>query len=520
MKLRLTILALKILVCSHVHAQQVSFQTFLSEHEKVEKLDSASFGSPYEFIESESLYSEFLPPANDDCHSKQKYISWQKGSYIEFENFIAVALQRYCSDYQDGNSKWFMENDGFDYMLITYSRDGKMIDCKTLCHSGTAAYAIGIKASDDGRNLIVEQKTLDDCSLLVQYKNLVYTSCTRKYTLKSSGKIKESIVVAPHKETVDVLSSVKQFSFEQFKGYFHKQVNPAINHTLFTSAREDRELPFESCLFIIPDTLDHNSWPRDIRWIPCQYIEQKNLITFFIIKDCSTPKVGVLPYADYMILEFHKDGTFKGAKNIYHWQDDSIADETTKNNQITKTLKSLKSISLLSEIDSTSYYYYYSNYPLHDCEDNIIEFSYKNGEIVDGYFWGTSDEFRDAREGFYPGFFVLRLEQISNKKDSIVFTLDSRKTQYLSGPVNIRHHSSDEALKHGYHHWRQNDKFFQDSVRYCGTFQKGNLVLHKDKSNFPHIKDRLFVRISPDSLQKINFQCSFEEENREENTTY
>ena len=270
MKLRLTILALKILVCSHVHAQQVSFQTFLSEHNKVEKLDSASFGSPYEFIESESLYSEFLPPANDDCHCKQKDISWQKGSYIEFENFIAVALQRYCRDYQDGNSKWFMENDGVDYMLITYSRDGKMIDCKTLCHSGTAAYAIGIKASDDGRSLFVEQKTLDDCSLLVQYKNLVYTSYTRKYTLKSSGKIKESIVVAPHKETVDVLSSVKQFSFEQFKDYFHKQVNPAINHTLFTSAGEDRELPFESCLFIIPDTLDHNSWPRDIRWIPCQ----------------------------------------------------------------------------------------------------------------------------------------------------------------------------------------------------------------------------------------------------------
>ena len=173
-----------------------------------------------------------------------------------------------------------------------------------------------------------------------------------------------------------------------------------------------------------------------------------------------------------------------------------------------------------SEIDSIAYYYYYSNYPSYDCEDNIIEFLYKNGEVVDGYFWGTSDEFRDAREGFYPGFFVLRLEQISNKKDSIVFTLDSRKTQYLSGPVNIRHHSSDEALKHGNHPWRQNDKFFQDSVRYCGTFQKGNLVLHKDKSNFPHIKDRLFVRISPDSLQKINFQCSFEEENREENTTY
>ena len=282
MKIKKPIIVLMILLSSHVHAQKVSFQTFLSEHKEVEKLDSTSFGSPYEFIESESLYSEFLPTINDDCHCKQKGIRWQKGSYIEYKNFIAVALQRYCMDYQDGNDEWFMENDGFDYMLITYSRDGKMIDCKTLCHSGTAAYAIGIKASDDGRSLFVEQKTLDDCSLLVQYKNLVYTSCTRKYTLLSNGKINERITIAPHKETVDVLSSVKQFSFEQFKAYFHKQDKHVIDHTLFTMAEEDKELPFESCLFIIPDTLDHNSWPRDIRWIPCQYIEQKNLITFFI----------------------------------------------------------------------------------------------------------------------------------------------------------------------------------------------------------------------------------------------
>lgn len=116
-----------------------------------------------------------------------------KGSYVEFKNFIAVALQRYCMDYQDGNNEWFMENDGFDYMLITYSRNGKMIDCKSIGHYGTTAYKIGIKESDDGKSLVVEQRTLDDCSLLVQYKNLEYTSCTRKYTLNSDGKIKESV---------------------------------------------------------------------------------------------------------------------------------------------------------------------------------------------------------------------------------------------------------------------------------------------------------------------------------------
>jgi hypothetical protein len=341
MKIKKPIIVLMILLSSHVHAQKVSFQTFLSEHKEVEKLDSTSFGSPYEFIESESLYSEFLPTINDDCHCKQKGIRWQKGSYIEYKNFIAVALRRYCSDYLDGNDEWFMENEGFDYMLITYSRDGKMIDCKTLCHSGTAAYAIGIKASDDGQGLAVEQRTLNDCNPLVQYKNLEYTSCTRKYTLLSDGKIKESITIAPHKETVDVLSSVEQFSFEQFKAYFNKQDKPVIDHTLFSQSRGDAELPFESCLSLIPDTLDHNCWPRDICWTPCQYMEHEDLISFFIIKDCRTPKVGFLPYTDYMVLEFHKDGTFKGARNIYHWDDDSVADEATINNLITKALKNI-----------------------------------------------------------------------------------------------------------------------------------------------------------------------------------
>lgn len=180
----------------------------------------------------------------------------------------------------------------------------------------------------------------------------------------------------------------------------------------------------------------------------------------------------------------------------------------------TTSSSTIKPTRLSLEIDSTSYYYYYSNYPSYDCEDNIIEFLYKNGEVVDGYFWGTSDEFRDAREGFYPGFFVLRLEQISNKNDSIVFTLDSRNTQYFSAPVSISYHSSDEALKHGYHPWIQNDKFFQDCISFCGTFQNDNFILHKEKSKYSHIVDRHFVRISLDSLKNIEYQCSFEEENR------
>ena len=47
------------------------------------------------------------------------------------------------------------------------------------------------------------------------------------------------------------------------------------------------------------------------------------------------------PYSDNMILEFHKDGTFKGARNVYHFDDNYFVDEDMQNNMITKTLKGI-----------------------------------------------------------------------------------------------------------------------------------------------------------------------------------
>lgn len=279
-----------------------------------------------------------LPQANEECRCAQENIRWQKGRYVEYKNFIAVTLQRYCSDYQDGNSQWFMENDGTDYVLITYSYNGEMLDYKAVGHSGTA-YAIRMTAPKKGIGLVVEQKVLDNCSLLRQYRDLAYTIYTHEYIVKSDGTIEKRSVDAPRKEIVDVMSSVEQFSFEQFQTYFQKWDKPYVDYTLFTSSKDQTELPFESCLSLIPDTLDHNCWPRDIRWLPCRYMENEKFISFFIIKECMTPKAGFIPYTDYLILEFHKNGTFKRARNIYHWDDDSVVADSVMHTLITKNLK-------------------------------------------------------------------------------------------------------------------------------------------------------------------------------------
>ena len=55
---------------------------------------------------------------------------WQKGSYMECGGFITVMLKRHCQDYKDGNSQYFIKNLVTDYMLVTYSRDGEILDLK------------------------------------------------------------------------------------------------------------------------------------------------------------------------------------------------------------------------------------------------------------------------------------------------------------------------------------------------------------------------------------------------------
>ena len=83
-----------------------------------------------------------------------------------------------------------------------------MLDYNVVGHSGTA-YAIRMTALKKGTGLVVEQKVLDDCSLLRQYKDLAYTISTHEYIVKSDEMIEKRSIDAPREEIVDVMSSVE-----------------------------------------------------------------------------------------------------------------------------------------------------------------------------------------------------------------------------------------------------------------------------------------------------------------------
>lgn len=179
-------------------------------------------------------------------------------------------------------------------------------------------------------------------------------------------------------------------------------------------------------------------------------------------------------------------------------------------------IRDVESSATASDADSIVYYYCFKDDQYHhDGEEPIMELSYKDGKIVKGYFWGTSDEAEDAREGYYPGYFVVAMEQIYHKADSMAFVLDTRKTKFFSGPIGVDIHSAEEAEKSGAHAWLQRDEYFQDSIAYGGKIQNDCIVIkNKNPKHYWSKVGRKFVRITLDSLKKVDRSCSFEKNNR------
>jgi len=64
---------------------------------------------------------------------------------------------------------------------------------------------------------------------------------------------------------------------------------------------------------------------------------------------------------------------------------------------------------------------------------------------VRGWYYGTSDEFDTAREGYLPGFFVARMRELAVIDDRISFALD-RPGAFFTVPVPLRYRSPEEIL--------------------------------------------------------------------------
>lgn len=309
-------------------AQEATFQSFLQDFRECSRVELSCYGdikaanNPY--VDKE-IYKNFLPVVADS-------IMWLKGSCFRHGDIIVAMLRKWDMNVYDKYKHYIMENDVCNFMLITYSAKGELIDSKVLGKYGGNdvgnTYYTNITPTDDPLKFRAEQATLDgDGSMLVQYReDLVYTVVTHEYTIGKDGKITDKVTGTKkeHRRPKGTENSGNT-SFAQFKSYFAECTAPYNNDSLFEMKVPGEFLSKPECFDIIPDTILSNVMPRDADLAACRYIETEESCFFFMVEGCMIPIEGY-PYTDYKILEFDKKGRFKKQYIVAHFSDDMDID--------------------------------------------------------------------------------------------------------------------------------------------------------------------------------------------------
>jgi hypothetical protein len=106
-----------------------------------------------------------------------------------------------------------------------------------------------------------------------------------------------------------------------------------------------------------------------------------------------------------------------------------------------------KSITVITNDDSNNtgtYMYDYENDTENLIEDHYIVLEAVNGKL-EGRYYGTSDDFDEAREGYYPGFFVSNMQYLQIRDDEITFIIDLQKSDLFSKQVILEYKASEEV---------------------------------------------------------------------------
>ncbi len=328
MSLRKFLFPLLLLLPVPCMAQEATFQSFLQDFRECSRVELSCYGdvkaanNPY--VDKE-IYKNFLPVVADS-------IMWLKGSCFRHGDIIVAMLRKWDMNVYDKYKHYIMENDVCNFMLITYSAKGELIDSKVLGKYGGNdvgnTYYTNITPTDDPLKFRVEQATLDgDGKLMLQYKeDLVYTVATHEYTISPEGKIVDKPLGTKkeHRRPKGTENSGNT-SFAQFKSYFAECTAPYNNDSLFEMKVPGEFLSKPECFDIIPDTILSNVMPRDADLAACRYIETEESCFFFMVEGCMIPIEGY-PYTDYKILEFDKKGRFKKQYIVAHFSDDMDID--------------------------------------------------------------------------------------------------------------------------------------------------------------------------------------------------
>jgi hypothetical protein len=134
---------------------------------------------------------------------------------------------------------------------------------------------------------------------------------------------------------------------------------------------------------------------------------------------------------------------------------------------------------IISILGVYEYVYEYNTEDL--IENHYIELFITNGKI-NGYYYGTSDDFDGAREGYLPGFFSAKIKNLNITASTISFEVEVKNTDFFNKPITpLRKIKNNSPWKIGIEYNKR---------KYHGEIKNRKIIIHTD--NFD---TRVFTKI-------------------------
>jgi hypothetical protein len=127
------------------------------------------------------------------------------------------------------------------------------------------------------------------------------------------------------------------------------------------------------------------------------------------------------------------------------------------------------------------YEYVYPNNTPELTENHFIVLETTQNQLS-GYYYGTSDEFDEEREGYLPAFFVAKMHNLKIVNDTINFTLIVNNDDFLTKAVDLKYKSTNDALKAGYKNWE--NLIPTEPKSYKGIFKNSSTIVFNEEDEF------------------------------------
>ncbi len=104
-----------------------------------------------------------------------------------------------------------------------------------------------------------------------------------------------------------------------------------------------------------------------------------------------------------------------------------------------------------------------------------------------GWYYGTSDDFDSAREGYLPGFFVAEMRDLDVAEGRIRFTIRVAEDEYFTRPVPLTYRAAEQVPPGELERWGYTAS--SDPRHYQGTVYGDSIVVQLDRG------ERVFARV-------------------------